>query len=220
MDIIAVDKVDNLLWLGRYSQRVYMTIREFFIRYDAMIEHPDFYIQYCENLQIPNAYSDLNDFVRHYIEDKNDPNSIVTTLNRTYDNCIVLRNELGSETMSYLEVALNSLEDIQDFDSFSIDLQTVLDYILAFWGSIDENIENYEIRNIIKLGKRLERLDMFLRLRRPYKDLHMASETLDHRLKKAKIPYNREAFMHARELIEGNEPLDYVKTISYVESIL
>ena len=48
----------------------------------------------------------------------------------------------------------------------------------------------------------------------------MASETLNHRLKKAKIPYNREAFMHARELIEGDGPLDYVKAISYVESIL
>ena len=46
MDIISLDKVNNLLWLGRYSERVYVTIREFFAGYDQMIEHHDFYIQY------------------------------------------------------------------------------------------------------------------------------------------------------------------------------
>lgn len=220
MDIIALDKVDNLLWLGRYSQRAYMTIREFFISYDTMIEHPDFYIQYCQNLQIPNTYADLDDFVKRYLTDENDMYSIVSMLNRTYDNCIVLRNELGSETMSYLEVALNDVKDIQDFESFSVDLQHVLDYILAFWGCVDETIQNYEVRNIIKFGKRLERLDMYLRLRRPKPDLLMACNTLDHRLKKSKIPYDRDAFMKARELIEGEGNLDYVKAISLVEQIL
>ena len=220
MDIIALDKVDNLLWLGRYSQRAYMTIREFFISYDTMIEHPDFYVQYCQNLQIPNTYTDLNDFVRHYIADDQDMSSIVSMLNRTYDNCIVLRNELGSETMSYLEVALNDMEDIEDFESFSVDLQHVLDYILAFWGCVDETIQNYEVRNIIKLGKRLERLDMYLRLRRPQKDLRMACQTLDHRLKKSKLPYDRDSFMKARDLIEDDRDLDYVQAIRLVETIL
>lgn len=220
MDIIALDKVDNLLWLGRYSQRAYMTIREFFISYDTMIEHPDFYVQYCQNLQIPNTYADLDDFVRRYLTDENDLYSIVSMLNRTYDNCIVLRNELGSETMSYLEIALNDMEDITDFASFSMDLQHVLDYLLAFWACVDETIQNYEVRNIIKLGKRLERLDMYLRLRRPKKELLMAFHTLDHRLKKTKLPYDRDAFLKARELVEDSDTVDYVKAIALVETIL
>lgn len=59
MDIISLDKVNNLLWLGRYSERVYVTIREFFAGYDQMIEHHDFYIQYCRNFQIPNIYGSV-----------------------------------------------------------------------------------------------------------------------------------------------------------------
>ncbi|WP_301859688.1 alpha-E domain-containing protein [uncultured Megasphaera sp.] len=219
MDIISVDKVDNLLWLGRYSERVYITIREFFRGYDRMIENPDFYIQYCQNFQIPNIYTSLDDFVQRYVKDETDMNSIVSNLNRAYDNCIVLRNELGSETMSYLELSLDSLKSIEDFHSFIMDLQGTLDYILAFWACLDDNVQNYEIRNIVKLGKRLERLDMYLRLRKPVDELTMACETLDHRLKKSKIPYDRESFLKARRLIYS-DPVEYVRAITQVERII
>ena len=95
MGIISLEKVDNLLWLGRYSERVYTTIKEFFIGYDRMIEHPDFYVKYCEDFQIPNIYNDMSDLVRRYLKDTSDPNSIISNLYRAYDNCTVLRNELG-----------------------------------------------------------------------------------------------------------------------------
>ncbi len=219
MDIIVLDKVDNLIWLGRYSQRVYLTIREFLDGYDKMIETPDFYKQYCAHLQIPDIYDNLSDFVHRYMLDTANVDSIVSNLDRAYDNCIVLRNELGSETMSYLEVALNTLRDIDDFHSFILDLQRVLDYILAFWACMDENVENYEVRNIIKLGKRLERLDMYLRLRKSQKDIRMACDTLDHRLKKNKIPYDREAFLQARAYIAADTIL-YGKALDSVETIL
>ena len=78
-------------------------------------------------------------------------------------------NEIGTQTMSYLELAVNDLTSLKDFDSCIIDLQNILDHILAFWASLDDEIENYEIRNIIKLGRRLERLDMYLYL---HKDMH------------------------------------------------
>lgn len=220
MDIIALEKVDNLIWLGRYSERVYLTIREFFRGSDYMIEHPDFYVQYCQALQIPNIYTDANDFISRYIVDDKDVDSIISNFNRAYDNCIVLRNELGTETLSYLEMAENILRSIDDFHSYAFELQNVLDYILAFWASLDDNVENYEVRNIVKLGKRLERLDMYLRLRKPMDDVFMACDTLDHRLKKSHIPYDREAFIEARNLIYSGDTMKFPEAVGLIEQIL
>lgn len=223
MDIISLDKVDNLIWLGRYSERVYLTIKEFFVSYDRMIENPNFYVEYCENFKIPNIYTDMNDFVKSYVQDKSNVNSLLANLNRAYDNCVVLRNEVGTETMSYLELALNELSEIKDFDSFIIDLQGVLDHILAFWACLDDEVENYEVRNLIKLGKRLERFDIYLRLRKPIDTLHKACEMLEHRLGKSNIPYNREAFLQVKDMLNKNDDIssiDYVKAVSLVESLV
>ena len=37
MGIISLEQTDRLYWLGRYSERVYTTIRLFSQRYDIMI---------------------------------------------------------------------------------------------------------------------------------------------------------------------------------------
>lgn len=220
MDIIALNKVDNLLWLGRYSERVYSTIKEFFISYDKMIEHPNFYINYCTNLGIPNIYHDPSDFIKRYIKDINDPNSIIANLYRAYDNCVILRNEIGTQTMSYLELAVNDLMSLNDFDSFIIDLQNILDHLLAFWASLDDEIENYEIRNIIKLGRRLERLDIYLYLHKDKKDLIKAYDMLEHRLNHSHIPYNKEAFTDLKIMLKNKDEIDYNKSISLTESLI
>ena len=36
--------------------------------------------------------------------------------------------------------------------SFAYDLQPVLDDLFAFWGCLDDNVEDEECRNIIKCG--------------------------------------------------------------------
>ena len=38
MGIISIEKADHLYWLGRYTERVYTTLRVFFHIYDNMIE--------------------------------------------------------------------------------------------------------------------------------------------------------------------------------------
>lgn len=38
MGIISMEKVDHLYWFGRYTERVYTTLRMFFHIYDKMIE--------------------------------------------------------------------------------------------------------------------------------------------------------------------------------------
>lgn len=219
MGIISIDKVDNLIWLGRYSERVYLTIREFFEGYDKMLENPETYVQYCQQMQIPNIYSNVTDFVDRYILDPNDLNSIYSNLDRAYANCIVLRNEITTETLSYLEMALSVLKDMDDMDAFLLDLQKVIDYILAFWASLEENVMDYEVRSMVKLGKRQECLDMYLRLRKKGELLDKAYKMLVSRLQKNYLPYDLMALQELDSLLQEDN-IDYPSAISYVERLI
>ncbi|MDO4466152.1 MAG: alpha-E domain-containing protein [Bacillota bacterium] len=219
MGIISLERVDNLIWLGRYSERVYLTIKEFFHCYDDMLDDPSTYQTYCRNLQIPMIYNDPIDFVERYVSDETVPDSLLANLYRAYDNCIVLRNEIGTETMTYLELALNELKSIKDFDSFLLDLQLVIDHILAFWACLSENVEDYDVRDIIKLGQRQERLDMYLRLRKGKKDVVKAFNSLEHRLHKTILPFDFSKMDLLKKEV-FSDSIHYAECIQCVEGLL
>ena len=77
---------------------------------------------------------------------------------RAYDNAIELREEIGSETLAYIQLALYALEKAEKSSSPLIEIQYVIDAILAFWGIVDDLIEDENTRNIIKVGKGLKEL--------------------------------------------------------------
>ena len=160
MGIISVENLDRLFWLGRYSERVYTSARLFADSFDRMIDMDmDNYAAFCRQLDIPNIYSSREDFCNRYISDENDPNSIYSNLMRAYDNAIVLRNEIGSEPITYIQLSVYDMKKSRVSRAPLVGLQKVEDNILAFWGIVDDMIENENIRNVIKIGKRIERLD-------------------------------------------------------------
>ena len=74
MGIISLVKANNLLWLGRYSERVYTTIRKFYIEFDKMIDNEtDGYSDYCNKLNIPIIYQSNDNFINRYLYDKTNP---------------------------------------------------------------------------------------------------------------------------------------------------
>ena len=105
MGTISIEKMDHLYWLGRYTERTYTTIREFFDGFDIMIEEPDYYITYCQYLDIPNVYESVSDFTKRYLFDMENINSVMATLNGIYDNAVVMRDAIGTESISYVELA-------------------------------------------------------------------------------------------------------------------
>ena len=112
MGIISVENADHLYWLGRYTERVYTTIRVFFHIFDKMIEAPEGAYQiYCEKLGIPNIYTSNHQFVQSYLFDEENPDSVISSMKRAYDNGVVLREELSSNVLSYIQLALNTLEN-------------------------------------------------------------------------------------------------------------
>lgn len=113
-----------------------------------------------------------------------------SSMERAYDNAVVLRDELSSRTLSYIQLALDCMEKHAGSGAFAYDLQPVLDDLFAFWGCLDDNVEDEECRNIIKCGKYLERLDLYMRLDYPYRMIEKEYNKFLNRLHKIRIHYN------------------------------
>lgn len=220
MGIISVENTDRLYWLGRYSERVYTTIRLFAKSFDNMIDLSiDSYAEFCKNLDIPNIYTSRENFVLRYCFDEEDPNSIYSNLMRAYDNCVTLREEIGSETVSYIQLAVYEMNRARVSQSPLIELQKVTDNILAFWGIVDDNIDSQNVRNIIKVGKRIERLDLYGRLHMPREEMLREVHRLAGRIPQTCLKYKEENLKELSRLVE-DPTIDYCSIVQEVDHLL
>ncbi len=220
MDIISVEQANCLYWLGRYTERVYTTIRIYFNRFDRMIdENQDSYEQFCQMIDIPNIYSSREDFLKRYPFDPDNPDSIISNMYRAYDNGIVLREKITSEALSYIQLAVYELKKGAVSKSPLLELQKVLDFLLAFWGTIDDRIDSEHIRNIIKAGKRIERIDLYARLGLDAKEILREVHRMKPRVERSGLSYEKEKLDELEALIL-EEKIDYYKIVFLVESIL
>ncbi len=191
MGTISLEKRDSLYWLGRYTERVYTTLKAFYNYYDQMLDRQaDAYKNLCERLDIPNIYQGEADFIHRFLFDPDDPNSIFTSLNRSYDNGIVLRNEISSDSLAYIQMALDIYSASSASDVPTMALLPVQDYLLAFWASIDDNVYDQRCRSIIKCGRYIERLDLFLRLSFSSEEIERTLCKMTPRLKQSGFEYD------------------------------
>ena len=220
MGIISVEQADHLFWLGRYTERVYTTLRFYFQRFDSMIDETvDSYQTFCESIDIPNIYSSKEDFLRRYPFDADNPDSIISNLNRAYDNAIVLRESIGSEALSYIQLAIYDMNKAAASSSPLIELQYLLDHILSFWGIADDQIDSEQVRNMIKAGKRIERIDMYARLKVSREELIREVCRMIPRVERSGLVYDKVKLGQMKNLVE-NPDLDYYKIVSNVEAIV
>ena len=192
MGIISLEKADQLLWLGRYTERVFTTLSSFFKYYDKMLDvDEEAYKKFCDSINIPSQmYQDREDFISTYVYSELDPNSIYSNMLRAYDNGVVLRDEISSTTLSYLQMSLNCMEKGAQSGAILYDLQPVIDDLYAFWGCLDDNVEDEECRNLIKCGKYLERLDLHMRMDYPYRLIEKEYNKFANRLNKIGVAYS------------------------------
>ena len=190
MGIVSLTNTDKLYWLGRYSERVYTTIRLFGESFDHLIEGEVQSIgAFCASLNIPNLYTSGDDFVERYLFDAENPDSVFANLTRAYDNAMTLREEIGSECVSYIQLAIYAMNSLRGSENPMFGLQKVVDDILAFWGLSDDIIPDENVRNIIKVGKRVERLDLYARLKLPKKDILREVRRLAVRISRTNLQY-------------------------------
>ncbi|MCD8333221.1 MAG: alpha-E domain-containing protein, partial [Clostridiales bacterium] len=110
MGTISLEHIDNLFWLGRYTERVYTTLSLYFDSYDSMIDKAGDYRIFCEKLDIPDIYGGTEEFRKRYPFDAEDPNSILSNMTRAYDNGIIMREILGSEALAYIQMTIYDIQ--------------------------------------------------------------------------------------------------------------
>ena len=219
MGIISIDQVDHLYWLGRYTERVYTTLMIFAKNFDLMIDADNgIYQNFCVSLDIPDIYQSKEDFIRRYAFDDSVPDSIISNLNRAYDNAIVLRETIGSDALSYVQLSIYAMNNAAKSNSPLIELQQVMDDLLSFWGIVDDQIDADQIRNIIKAGKRIERIDLYARLEIERSRLEREVRRMIPRVLRSGMKYNENSLNAVSSLIL-EESLDYEGLITNGESI-
>ena len=204
MGTLSVAQTDHLFWLGRYLERVLVTLDLSSEVYDLMLDGAkDYDIKsLCQRLSIPAIYENSDDFINRYMYDAADPNSVVSNLNRAFDNAVVMRDVLTSHTLCYIELAMDKLKQASRSVSPMLEVQETVDYLYAFWGAVEDYVTDVNTRYIMRTGRSIERLDLYLRLGLHTDRVHDETIRLVNRIYRSGVNYNNEVF---QRLVERSE---------------
>lgn len=191
----SLAQANHLYWLGRYVERVQRTLILSSDIYDTLLDDESVFNlhDFCVRLAIPDIYDDADDFIGRYMFDENDQNSVISNLNRAFDNAIVMRDLLKSDTLAYIQLALNTMKAGKRSLSPMLEVQETLDYLYAFWGALDDNMNDLKSRYTVRTGGSVERVDLALRLR--FTDEKMFGEVarLESRIERSGVVHDAEA---------------------------
>ncbi len=214
MSRITTERANELFWLGRYAERVYTTVNEFSKGFDRMIdETSDSYREYCKRVSIPDVYEDKADFLRSYPFDDTNPDSIISNLIRAYDNAIVLRDDIGSSTLSYIQLAVYDMRKAAIGNAPLVGLLKVTDDLYAFWGCLDDSVASQSERSIVKTGRRVERVDLYLRFGMPAEVIQHEINRLENRIRLTGLKYDDESITDLRVLVSKGSYPDAVRLV-------
>lgn len=220
MDSVTLSMQNRLFWLGRYSERVYTTIQFTLDEYDRLIDGTgDNHVEFCQNMGIPCPYSSGDEFLRHYLFDKDFPWSIASSVENMLGNGMVLRETISTPTLAYLQMAHNAMELAAQSSGPMVQLQWVLDDIMAFRGSLDDGVDSETIRNVIKSGGFVERLSLMLRNHYRLERLDAELRKLLNRLYKTDLQVDRDCLdVITAQAMEGKpvEPLLLLHSIEHL----
>ena len=218
MGTITLERLDNLFWLGRYVERVYQYSRHFSDIFDHLIDGDEhYYEQFMKNFGLEGKYATKEEYIADFFNPEN-PHSLIVNLTRAFDNGMVMRDEISSEALAYIHMAQSVVRQLVGTESPVYELQKLGDYILAFWGCLDDQCDNEETRSTVKAGKRIERLDLFIRFRHSREELQREVRRLISRIETSGMPYNRRALMYTAAMVE-DEKVDYDELIKMVVKI-
>ncbi len=205
MSILSLENSERLFWLGRYSERVYTGIKFFAEKFDEMTGN--------------SPKTSKADFTAQYCFDESNQSSIYYSLMRAYDNAIVLRDEIGTATFSYIQLAVYEMNRAKISPAPLLELQKVTDNIAAFWGMADDVIEDEHARSIIKFGKRLERVDLYARMKADSENLRREIRRLTYRIEKTGLRYSHEKLSDLN-IAAGEGVIDYSSVMRAAEGLI
>lgn len=221
MDTVTLSKQNRLFWLGRYASRSYIAIQYMLHQLDALIDgQPVPYEEFCRRLGIPCPYQDSKDFCRRYLFDPNDPCSVWNSIDSMLGNGMTLRETITSPTLAYLQMAQSALELASRSEAPAVELQWVLDDIMAFHGSFDDSVNTEAARNITKTGGMVEKLSLMLRLDLQPERVKQELLKLLNRLYKTDLSPQPEALAVVEQhAMETDHPVSKAELLAAVEGL-
>ena len=220
MGTVSLNKQNRLFWLGRYSERVYACIQMMQEQYDRLIDGDSMdYQAFCQGMGIPCPYEDGDDFCNRYLFDTQDVNSVISSVEAMLGNGMVLRETITTPTLAYLQMARNAMVQAAGSSSPGIQLQWVLDDIMAFRGSFDDSVDHERIRNITKSGVLVERISLLLRVNWHEERLGREISKLLNRLYKTNLPLNQDAVDAIFRHTMGEKLADRLTLLNSVEGL-
>lgn len=178
--ILSATKANNLFWLGRYEDRVYMTLHMMNKCCDKMIDgSPEEYMDLWRKLDATGIYATNDQFTLGMLYDESNPCSLISAQRHAMDNAILVREDILSETLSYVEMSTSLMNKCKQVQEKNIThLQPIIDWSLAFWGSAEQRVQNHRALALMMLGRNIENMDMQLRFNYSLRRLLLAFESL------------------------------------------
>ncbi len=136
-------KANHLFWLGRYAERVYTTLALLRSSRDGETDGNRGAVACCfARLGCPLEYGCTEEqAILRFLYDPELAGSLRQSLESAYENSIVLREDLSTESLSYIYLCrkhINALAEKKERNLFS--LQPISDDMLAFWGAVAERL--------------------------------------------------------------------------------
>ncbi len=226
MGSLSLDKIDHLFWLGRYIERSHTTLTFIMSTYDKAIDSADgLWKDQLSSLGFDPHEDDTVSLFNRCLFGADCPSSIKRSLEAAYDNAVVLRDVIGTETIAYVQMAVNSLAHAAESDAPMLDCALIIDDIMAFKGCSDDYVVDDVARNIVKCGFSIERMDLFLRLGYKLDQLEREAHKLASRIDRMGISYDRASFKDLIVLIYDDDfprnasPEQLSKMLDLVEKI-
>lgn len=206
-DILSAAKANRLYWLGRYEERVYLTLHLMNKCYDQMIDgHPEDYADLWRKLDMNGMYNTQEEFENGMIYDETSPCSLISAQKSAMDNAILLREDILSETLSYLEMSLALMRECKLKNERNISvLQPVIDWSLAFWGSAEQRVQNYVALNLMLIGRLVENMDIKIRFGYSFRRVSLVFEALMRTAKETPHMIDEHICAHIQQMLTPDQ---------------
>lgn len=228
---MSANTANRLYWLGRYAERGYLFLHLMRKAYDEVLDVPvgetPVYSDFLRKLDVYVEGSlDTSYQIMDQLYNPDTVTSLRSIVELMMDNAIVLRNDIRTESFSYIEICCDLIRaKSASRDTNITNLQPITDALLAFWGSIQERVYG-QARTFLMLGKLIEHIDMNVRFDYHHYRIEEAMTVLEKFI--ADEPTLIDRVMHAKlsalvidkEAYERFEPEYKDKILSYLNRLV
>ncbi|MDD2382844.1 MAG: alpha-E domain-containing protein [Sulfurospirillaceae bacterium] len=165
MILISPQTAEHLFWIGRYIQRAESMSRLVIDIFDKIIDHnPQESHNFYAKLGLTLDYQNNQEFLRQATFDLEFV-SLLSIVNNARENAVLARASLPNRMFSRINGLYLRYQIAKDEPKTSIFwLESTLQELDAIWGNLELNIAHMHEKDLIQLGRIIEKMDLNIRL--------------------------------------------------------